>query len=48
MKRCVGLPGQTLQIKDKIVYVDGKANKEPEKVEYTYLLSLKTSLFLIS
>ena len=33
VKRCVGLPGQTLQIKDKIVYIDGKANKEPEKVE---------------
>ena len=30
VKRCVGLPGQTLQIKNKIVYLDGKANKEPE------------------
>jgi signal peptidase I len=27
VKRCVGLPGQTLQIKDRIVYLDGKANK---------------------
>lgn len=38
VKRCVGLPGQTLQIKNKIVYLDGKANKEPENVEYTYLI----------
>ena len=41
VKRCVGLPGQTLQIKDKIVYIDGKANKEPEKVEYTYFVKFK-------
>ena len=41
VKRCVGLPGQTLQIKNKIVYVDGKANKEPEKVEYTYFIKFK-------
>lgn len=40
VKRCVGLPGQTLQIKDKIVYLDGKANKEPEKVQYTYFVKL--------
>jgi len=26
VKRCVGLPGQTLQIKNKIVYLDGKPN----------------------
>ena len=38
VKRCVGLPGQTLQIKNKIVYLDGKPNKEPENVEYTYLI----------
>ena len=41
VKRCVGLPGQTLQIKDHIVYLDGKANKEPENVQYTYNLKLK-------
>ena len=41
VKRCVGLPGQTLQIKNHIVYLDGKANKEPENVQYTYNLKLK-------
>ena len=25
VKRCVGLPGQTLEIKDRIIYLDGKA-----------------------
>ena len=41
VKRCVGLPGQTLQIKNRIVYLDGKANKEPENVQYTYYVKLK-------
>lgn len=44
VKRCVGLPGQTLQIKNRIVYLDGKANKEPENVQYTYNVKLKQSL----
>ena len=27
VKRCVGLPGQTLQIKNHIVYLNGKARR---------------------
>ena len=41
VKRCVGLPGQTLQIKDRIIYLDGKANKEPELVQYGYTVVFK-------
>ena len=41
VKRCVGLPGQTLEIKDRIVYLDGKANKEPDNVQYTYYIKLR-------
>ena len=44
VKRCVGLPGQTLQIKNRIVYLDGKANKEPDNVQYAYNLKLKQNL----
>ncbi len=44
VKRCVGLPGQTLQIKNRIVYLNGKANKEPENVQYTYFVKLKQNL----
>lgn len=44
VKRCVGLPGQTLQIKSNIVYLDGKANKEPDEVQYTYFVKLKQTL----
>ncbi len=41
VKRCVGLPGQTLQIRNRVVYLDGKANKEPDNVQYTYYIKLK-------
>ena len=44
VKRCVGLPGQTLQIKNRIIYLDGKPNKEPDNVQYTYYVKLKNML----
>ena len=44
VKRCVGLPGQTLQIKDRIVYINGKANKEPDNVQYTYFVKLRQAI----
>lgn len=36
VKRCVGLPGQTLEIKNRIVYLDNQPNKEPDNVQYRY------------
>ncbi|MGM9734219.1 MAG: signal peptidase I [Prevotella sp.] len=41
VKRCVGLPGQTLQIKNRIIFLDGKPNKEPDNVQYSYYVKLK-------
>ena len=43
VKRCVGLPGQTLQIKDKVMYLDGKVNPDAENVQYKYHVDLKTN-----
>lgn len=40
VKRCVGLPGQTLEIRDRIIYLDGVANKEPDNVQYNYYVEL--------
>ena len=55
VKRCVGLPGQTLEIKDRIIYLDGQANKEPDNVQYRYDVKFKrcrpemwTSLFRVN
>ena len=36
VKRCLGLPGETLQIKGGIVYIDGKPIPEPEHVQYLH------------
>lgn len=44
VKRCVGLPGQTLEIKDRIIYLDGKANKEPDNVQYRYMVHTRGQL----
>ncbi len=44
VKRCVGLPGQTLEIRNNIIYLDGKANPEPENVQYAYNVTWKAGL----
>lgn len=44
VKRCVGMPGQTLEIRNRIIYLDGKANKEPDNVQYRYLVHTKGML----
>lgn len=36
VKRCVGMPGQTLRIQNDTIYLDGKPNSEPEFVQYRY------------
>ena len=36
VKRCVGLPGQTLEIKDKMIYVDGKKQETPTFAQFNY------------
>ena len=43
VKRCVGLPGQTLQIKDRVVYLDGEVNPDAENVQYNYNVALRTN-----
>ncbi len=43
VKRCVGLPGQTLEIRDSIVYLDGKENPAAKDVQFNYNVELKTS-----
>ncbi len=43
VKRCVGLPGQTLQIKDKVLYLDGKVNPDATDVQHNYRVELRTN-----
>lgn len=46
VKRCVGLPGQTLQIKDRYIYINGKKNKEPGHVQYSYYVTFKRNTLI--
>lgn len=36
IKRCVAISGDTLQIRDKQVYVNGVAEKNPEEMQFSY------------
>lgn len=40
VKRCVGLPGNTLEIKNKVIYIDGKAIEQPKNVQFNYNVTL--------
>lgn len=38
VKRCIGLPGTTLEIKDRQVYLNGEKAVNPEKLQYLYYI----------
>ncbi|OAV45010.1 S26 family signal peptidase [Lewinella sp. 4G2] len=38
VKRCVGLPGETLEIRERDVFVNGTKIEDPENVQYSYLV----------
>lgn len=40
VKRCIGLPGETLEIKERQVFIDGEAIDDPENVQFTYVVTL--------
>ncbi len=44
IKRCIGLPGDTLKIKDKRVYIDGKYLSFPKQVEFNYNVQTNAEL----
>ena len=44
VKRCVGLPGNTLEIKDKVIHIDGKPVEQPENVQFNYNVQLAQSI----
>lgn len=38
VKRCIGLPGETLEIRDTQVYIDGQAIANPSKMQLNYFV----------
>ena len=45
VKRCIGMPGDTLQIINNTVYIDGEKAIEPENVQYNYFVSTNGKSF---
>ena len=36
VKRCIGLPGETIELRNNIVYINGQPIDDPEHVQYAY------------
>jgi signal peptidase I len=47
VKRCVGLPGDSLEVRDGYVFINGKQNELPEraKLQFSYLVQPRTNQF---
>jgi len=39
VKRAIGLPGETLEIRDRQVFINGKPIEDPENVQYSYMVT---------
>ena len=46
VKRCVGLPGQTFEMKDKVIYIDGEQQETPQQVQFNYKVYTRNSQIL--
>ncbi len=46
IKRCVGLPGEDLQIINQDIYINGKKIEKPENSQVTYRIQIKNGTFL--
>ncbi|MDE5793483.1 MAG: S26 family signal peptidase [Muribaculaceae bacterium] len=41
VKRAIGLPGERLQIKDDVIYINGKPIEDAENVQFNYVIPVK-------
>ena len=44
VKRAIGLPGERLKIVDDVVYIDGKALKTPENLQFNYIIPVSAPI----
>lgn len=45
IKRCIGLPGETIKIENAIPYINGKKIENPKDFELTYCIKLKEGYY---
>ncbi len=45
VKRAIGMPGDTLEVRNNQVYIDGVAAKNPENMQYNYFIETNGSPF---
>ena len=38
VKRCIGLPGETIELKDDVVYIDGELLPNPKMTQHNYMI----------
>ncbi len=43
IKRCIGMPGDLLEVKDRQVYINGVAIENPEGLQYEYIVNITSS-----
>lgn len=41
IKRCVAMPGDTFEIRDQQIYIDGKPGKNPKGMQFSYFMDTK-------
>ncbi|GAD05802.1 signal peptidase I [Porphyromonas crevioricanis JCM 15906] len=44
VKRCVGMPGDNLEVRDNQVYINGKPDQNPEKMQLNYWVQTRSPL----
>lgn len=45
IKRCLAIPGDSLSVVNRQVYINGQATDNPAKMQFAYLIKLKTEAF---
>ncbi|MBQ0016528.1 MAG: signal peptidase I [Bacteroidales bacterium] len=44
IKRCIGLPGETIQLREQQVFINGKPIRDPEGLQFTYAVNFKPGM----
>lgn len=45
VKRCVGMPGDSLMVRDNVLYINGQVYEDPEYIQYNYFVQTDGTCF---